>query len=233
MKSTLRVFAVASVFAAAAFQASAATPAQNQKFVTKLYGDLLNRTPTSNEQLVAAFVLALGGTRTQIAGIITSSNEYRTDRIQADYSKFLNRPASAGEVTFYLSYLQGGATQDDVKDALAGSDEYYRLAGGTELGFLNKLYADVLGRPLDRAAAATFETLLNNGTPRLTVAGLVVKSVEAHQRVIADLFHLLLKRLPTVAEQSAYVQLLQMNVREEMIIDMICASDEYFNLAQN
>jgi len=233
MKRTFRMFGAAGLVAAAAMTAQAATPQQNAKFVTKLYQDLLNRTPTNNEQTLYAFALGFGATRAQVAGVVTSSNEYRTDRIQGYYTKFLNRAASASELAFYLNYLQNGATQDDLKAALLGSDEYFRLAGGTDVGFLNRLYADVLGRPLDRSAALTFETLLSKGTPRQTIAAVVVKSVEAHQRVVTALFAVLLHRTPSAAELNGYLQMLQLGAKEEMLIDLICGSDEYFNLAQN
>src|SRR5262245_3699343 len=104
--------------------AAAGTPWQNQKFVSQLYQDLLGRKPSRTESAQLVGLLNLGATRTQIAGVITSGNEYRTDQIQQDYGSFLNRPAAAGEVSFFLAYLQQGAYDDDVKSAILGSNEY-------------------------------------------------------------------------------------------------------------
>src|SRR5205085_1129117 len=113
--------------------------------------------------------LSSGASRTQIAGAITSSTEYQADRIQETYTKYLNRGATPSEVTFYTNLLQNGATGDDLRAPMLGSDEYYRLAGGTNPGFLNKLFQDVLGRLIDASSAAAFGAVLSQGTPRQTI----------------------------------------------------------------
>ena len=91
----------------------------------------------------------------------------------------VGRPATAGEVSFYLTLLQNGASDDDLKAAIIGSDEYFKYAGATDYRFQDKLYQDVLDRPLDRGSAATLGGLLAHGTTRQAVAGLVLHSVEA------------------------------------------------------
>jgi hypothetical protein len=228
-KQLLKFVAAAAILTSAA---GAATPVQNQKFVAKLYADLLNRNPSRIESATFTTLLNLGATRTQIAGAITSSKEYRTDQIQQDFASFLNRPATAGEVSFFLNYLQQGATDDDVKAAILGGDEYYRLAGGTDYGFLNKLFEDVLGRPVDRGAESTLAALMRQGTTRQAIAELILHSLEADQREVTQLFQKLLHRLPQPAELAADSQMLLTGATDEFVIDALCGSDEYFQLAQ-
>ncbi len=212
--------------------AAAAPPAQNKKFVSQLYQDLLGRKPSRTDSATAEGLLNLGATRTQIAGMVTSGNEYRTELIQGFYNSFLNRPASASEVNFYLTYMQQGATDDDVKSFILGSDEYFRLAGGTPHGFLNKLYEDTLGRPIDPAAEAAFATYMTQGGTRQAVASLVVHSVEADQREVTGLYQKLLHRPPQTPELNTFTQMLQTGAKDEMVVDTICGSNEYFQLAQ-
>jgi hypothetical protein len=214
----------------AAFTAQAATPAQNQKFLNKLYQDLLSRTPNRVESATFTSLLGFGLTRTQVAGAITSSKEYRTDQIQQYFGAFLNRPATAGEANFFLNYMQQGATDDDVKATIFGGDEFYGFAGGTDHAFLNKLFENVLGRPVDRSAELTLETMLGHGATRQSVAALVLHSAEADQRMVTQLFQKLLNRLPQPAELAAFAQILQTGGKDEYVIDLLCGSDEYFQL---
>jgi hypothetical protein len=212
--------------------ARAATPAENQKFVNKLYHDLLSRTPGRAESATYTALLGFGMTRTQVAGAITSSNEYRGDLVQQYFNVYLSRAASAGEISFFVNLFAQGATDDDVKAAILGSDEYHRLSGGTPRGFLNKLYMDVLGRPIDRAGEMTFEAMMGQGATRQMIASLVLHSVEADQRVLTQLYQKLLNRAPQAAELAVMTQLLQTGGKEEYVIDLLSGSDEYFALAQ-
>ena len=211
--------------------AAAATPGQNQKFIKQLYQDLLNRTPNRTELATCTSLLSFGAARTQIAGALTSSSEYRTDQIQHFFGAFLNRPATAGEVSFFLNYMQQGSTDDDVKAVILAGDEYYRLAGVTDHAFIEKLFEDVLGRPVDRSSEQVLQTLLGQGTTRQSIAGLVLHSLEADQREVTQLFQKLLNRLPQPTELTSFAQMLQVGAKDEFVVDLICGSDEYFQLA--
>jgi len=57
----------------------------------------------------------VGGTRTQFAGILTGSSEYRTRLVQQFYEEFLNRPATPGEVSFGAGFLQQGGTDSQLR----------------------------------------------------------------------------------------------------------------------
>jgi hypothetical protein len=208
-----------------------AMPAQYHRYITQLYGDLLSRHPAPSELNLLQAILNSGAPKSQAVGLITSGNEYRSDVIGQCYSQFLNRPATPGEVTYFLSLLQSGATDDDMKSATLGSDEYLRLSGGTNPAFLARLYQDVLGRSVDRLAAAAFEDMLVKGTPRQTIASVVLHSLEADQRVVTLMFEKFLHRAPQPSELSTYAQILQLGAKDEQIVNLICGSDEYFENA--
>jgi hypothetical protein len=177
-------------------------------------------------------LLGFGVTRIQIAGMVTSSNEYRDDLVQQLYNSFLHRPATVTEVNYFVGFLQQGGTDDDLKAAILGSDEYYQHVRMSTAGFLNQLYEDVLGRPIDTPALLTFETLIGQGTTRQAVASLVLHSLEADQREVTEFFQKFLHRSPQPSELSSYSQMLQTGARDEVLIDLICGSMEYFQLAQ-
>jgi hypothetical protein len=56
-------------------------------------------------------------------------------------------------------------------------------------------------------------------------------SVEADRREVTQLFQKLLHRLPQPAELDGYAQMLQLGGKDELVIDLICGGDEYFQLA--
>src|SRR5690349_12565726 len=88
------------------------TPGQDRKFIDQLYQDLLGRNPSRGELSLLQAMLNAGAPRAQAAGAITSSNEYRSNQVRGYFNAFLNRPATASEVTLYLNFLQNGANDD-------------------------------------------------------------------------------------------------------------------------
>jgi hypothetical protein len=68
--------------------------------------------------------LAGGWTRSQVAAALFTSTEYREHLVQGDYQRYLLRPADSSGLAAFVGALQGGARDEDVLAALAGSDEY-------------------------------------------------------------------------------------------------------------
>src|SRR5262249_22807016 len=111
------------------------------------------------------------------------------------------------------------------------SDEFYKLNGGSDAGFLSKIYQDVFGRPIDRLALYSYEGLLAHGTTRQAVAAAILASMEsAHRKIEGWVFRLLRRRADTVMFAN-YTAALQAGATDEQIIDLIVASDEYFKYA--
>lgn len=231
-KTTLgRHLGFAAAMLAMAISAQAATPAQNSKFINQMYEDLLGRPPDRLSEAIFGMLLANGGSRTQVAGFLTGSNEYMTKLIQQTYSQYLNRNPTAGETSFYLNYLHNGATDDQMRDAILGGDEFFNLAGGSNARFLSKLYQDVLGRQIDRISEATLLGYLGNGFTRLMIAEMVLKSLESDQRKVEQFYTRFLRRPADPAGLNTWVQMLQLGMKEEAVIDSLVGSDEYFQWA--
>jgi hypothetical protein len=62
-----------------------------------------------------------------VAAALLASTEYRQQLVQADYQRFLLRPADSSGLAAFLGALQGGARDEDVLAALAGSAEYWSV----------------------------------------------------------------------------------------------------------
>ena len=111
-------------------------------FLNALYLDALNRGVDPQGRSTFDQFLANGGTTQQVATIILTSGEYRTDLIQSWYVRFLHRPADSAGLNAWLSLFRngiqgptnifnpGGSSVTQVTDELiiamlVGSQEYY------------------------------------------------------------------------------------------------------------
>jgi hypothetical protein len=70
----------------------------------------------------------------------------RVGDLQGYYQHFLNRTPGASEAAAWENALNSGASRTSIIQAFVTSDEYYALAGGTNAGFINKLYIDLSDR---------------------------------------------------------------------------------------
>jgi hypothetical protein len=96
----------------------------NQGFVTALYADILQRTPSSAD--VSSWVQNIQGGETlaAVAQAFLTSPEYRTDLVNAWYLRYLNRPADPGGLSSHVGALNSGARDDDVIVGMVTSPEY-------------------------------------------------------------------------------------------------------------
>ncbi len=211
--------------------AGAASPGQDTQFVRQLYSDVLGHPPGRAALSMWVTFLEHGGARIQIANALTSSQEYRTLLIDQIYMDCLNRPPAPDELSFWLGWFQQGATDDQVRAQVLASDEFYQKSGGSNDPFLNQLYLDVLGVPIDRVALASFTQLLGQGTPRVTVVNLILTSLAAEQRKVQQWSVRFLRTSADPALLANYSAALKGGATDEQIIDLILASDAYFAFA--
>src|SRR5262249_26485077 len=113
---------------------------RNSAFVAQVYLDLLHR--AADAARAAAFVSLLNQgalTRTQVALVIETSAEYQPYQINAIYESVLLRALDPGSLSALLGFLAAGGTYQQIQAVVAGSDEFFTDAGGTNDGFLNSL----------------------------------------------------------------------------------------------
>src|SRR5438445_4125808 len=150
----------------------------NAVYVNLLYQQLLGR-PVDQPGLSGwASWLAQGAARSQVALGIEQSPEYHTRLVDSFYTTLLVRPADPAGQAGFVSALGAGMTVEQVQAIILGSAEYAQRAGGSDTAFLQALYHDILGRPLDSASAAGWSTALAQ-LNHATVAALILASPEA------------------------------------------------------
>lgn len=211
---------------------TAAFDCNARSFLESLWQDLQGRAISPGERAFFLNFLDRGGSRTQVALAVINSLEYRAKLVQSFYQQFLGRAAGPPELMAFVTALQRGATVEHVIAALLGSNEYFeRSGGGTNAGFLEQLYRDALGRPIDEAGLSNCTNLLNRGFTRAQVAEIIVTSTEYRAKQVQSFFQTLLDRAAREDELTALAGLWQQGAPRGMIIAQIAGSAEYCELA--
>jgi hypothetical protein len=199
--------------------------AGDPRFVTQIYVDLLGRQPSSSE--LGTFTGLLGGvSRAAVAQLVLASSEYRTALLTDFYNSLLHRPPSSIDLSFWLPALTAGVTDEQVEAQIAGSPEYFVLAGGSSGAWVQRLFLDVLGRPASAGDVATYTGLLSS-TSRANVALSVLNSVEARTRRVNQYFSRYLRRAATAGDIATLTAALSAGQTGEQVIASILASEEY------
>ena len=143
----------------------------------------------------------------------------------------MHRNVDAGGLTGFTSYLQSGATVEQLDAVIAGSQEYYiNRGGGTDAGWLGALAQDTVGHPFDLHTQSVLLLLLQQFTPRSSVALSALRGQEAEFDLVATYYPEFLHRPGDGAGIQGYVNaILAGALRQEDVIAAIVGSQEYFN----
>jgi hypothetical protein len=203
-----------------AFEAApGTTPGQpaNVRFVAQLYRDLLQR--EADPAGLAAWTAQLDQgvpTSQVVLGIMTDpGNEYRRLEVEGIYQTYLGRDAGPDGLAAGVHFLAAGGTTEQLAAVVAGSPEFYQLAGGTDDGFLDRLYASALDRVVDPDGRASFTQGLAAGLPRADAAAVVLNSEEHRFALVAGWYATYLDRPPDPAGQQAWASVLGAGLSDE------------------
>jgi uncharacterized delta-60 repeat protein len=203
----------------------------NQRFLTQVYLDLLQRPIDAGGLAGWENDLASGETRTQVVASIETSPEYHTLEVDYLYGFLLNREPDSAGLSAWVNFLNQGGTYEQLEAIFLGSPEYYSgRGGGTNSSYLETLYGDVLQRPIDSAGAQTWGQMLASGASPTSVATLVLESVESDTDVVDAFYEWLLRRPADPTGLNAYVTAMRSGMSYEAVIALIAGSDEYYNL---
>jgi hypothetical protein len=208
-----------------------ATP--NQCFVMQLYRDLLGREVDPAGLATWTGELDTGlETRSEVALGLGSSTEFRVRELQQMYATLLKRSLDDSGATSWLGFLQAGGTMEQVEAGILGSPEYYERRGaGTDAGFLNAVYSDVLGRAIDSAGLTTWVPGLQAGQNHTAIAQAILDSLESNTRQVEGIYHWLLGRDADPSGLATFVGAANQGVSDEAIAADIAGSSEYMSRA--
>ena len=212
------------------FSAALATGGNpNNLFVASVYGLLLNRYPDTG----AAFWVNLLNNGDSPAGVVLGvegSTEYLNDQVTAMYKLYLQRsPDTAGEQA-WTDLLVAGGTLEQVAEGLVSSQEFYVLQGGTNQGFLTRLYQDVLRRGPSTGELAGWETALDAGVSRSSVAVAFLTSQEYRTGLVQTDYLTILFRAADSGGIATWVDALNAGATDQQVLAQIFGSPEGYQL---
>jgi hypothetical protein len=209
--------------------------ALNQSYVYRLYEDLLFRIPDAGGLSFFQNQVAAGSNRVSMAMDMELSPEYETLLVQNLYGALLGRAPDATGQTSDLAFLSGGGSVEQLEASILGSPEYFQnRGGGTNAGFLNAVYQDILGRTIDPSGANSWGAILASSTSassRQTVAYQIVTSLENEQGFLKSCYQRFLHRNPDAAGMASWTDVMQNGMTERPVIANFIGSMEFFDNA--
>jgi outer membrane biosynthesis protein TonB len=155
----------------------------------------------------------------------------------ADCSAGIGRSPTPGELAADSAELQGAGADPTVLEInLLASDEYFTDAGNNPLGFITRLYDDVLRHDPTPIEIATALQVIAAGTDasRAQLVQDVVLSPEARAIRVDQAFHALLKTYPNAADLALWVNRLSgpgaPGMSDNVMVEEIAASGTYYAL---
>jgi hypothetical protein len=205
------------------------TQNNNERFISQVYRDLLQRPPDPMGLSSWEQYLDQGGAASNMVTAIVNSPEYRVHLIDQLYGLYLNRAVDSSGLSNFLSQLNRGVTDESVAAQLAGSPEYFATRGdSTNQGFLQALYQDVLDRPIDPTGQNYFLQQLASGISRQQVATELLTSLEYQQDLVQGDYQLLLGRAADSTGLTSFVNELQRGGTSEAILVALAGSGEFY-----
>jgi hypothetical protein len=205
-----------------------------QAVVKALYADLLGRGPDPTGLANWTTQLVGGTSQSELVASLTRSDEYISKRVRQAYVEVLGRePEPAGAANWLQSIRGGGAVVDDAQRRFYDSQEYFDLSGGTDAGYVQRLYQTVLGRPASAADLAVWVPRMTSPqVGRARVVDGIWFSVEAAQRRAGAYYQVFLRRGPDGPGLANWADVLLQH-GEGAVRTGIAGSLEYQNLARS
>ncbi len=174
--------------------------------------------------------IAAGGeaSRTSVARSFLNSTEGARQEANMAYLELLDREPDPSGLEFWTNFLRTGSVNTLRFQHLA-SDEYFRNSGGTNSTYVEQLYFDLLGRPIDPQGFDFYLDLLDTGTPRWWVSRTIYESPESLGNRVTAYHQAILERNPTDAEIDEGVALI-LAEDERAVQALLIASDEAFDV---
>jgi thermitase len=142
-------------------------------------------------------------------------------------------PGNPGSNPTVGTLSQPIASGDALRAQILGSEEFRDVHGGTDAGFLDALYRDVLGRPIGPEETDAWLAQIAGGTGRAGVAATILNSAEAQKTKVAHWFlqdlgwNVSVDFLKSYGPVIEWANLLLAGAGDSAIRSIILGSEEY------
>jgi hypothetical protein len=202
--------------------------ADSQAYVASLYHDILGRAADTSGLNYFVAQLNAGTTRDSVASVLLNSREHLGNVVDTFYGTYLHRAADPGGRAYWVQSLVSGATEDSVAASFLLSAEYSSLHA-TNQGFIEALYADLLGRGADTGGLTAHASALASGKNRADLVATFLSSNERYRRVVDELYGQMLGRHADSSGLQWFSEKLKSGQQSaRSLARTLLASDEYF-----
>jgi hypothetical protein len=202
---------------------------KNALYVNAVFQDVLGRLPDSGTLALWTGQLDQGAPRSTFVNSLDHSAEYYTNIITPAYQTFLGRTPDASGLAFWVGQMQKGMTDEQLEAGFIGSPEFFAHSGGTNKGWVDAMYQNLLGRAPDATGEAFWIQQLAQGANRAVVAFAFAASPERETQHITADYQKYLGRAPDAAGLSFWLdQFVNHGQTNENLITGFVSSDEYF-----
>lgn len=147
------------------------------------------------------------------------------------YAELLGRAADEAGLAYWTAWMvQGNHSREELHVQMLASDEYFQTHAGAARGYLEGLYADLLGRGPDPAGLAAWGSLLEAGqlspAVRRQVMQQMLNSPEYTRARVAEVYQDLLGCAPDPAGWDYWAGRLQGSDSVEEVVQAVVSSPE-------
>ncbi len=204
----------------------------NGNYITQVYQDLLQAPPSPSDLTTWDSFLTGGGTRFNFVMAVEQKPAYLDLLIEQQFSHYLKRSPLPTELSNLQSAMSGGLTVEQMQSSILGTPEFFTDSGGTNMGFVDALYPDVLNRPPTSGELTGWENILGSGAQRSDVALVLLSGTEYEGDFVTGAYQQFLRRLPLTSELNFYVTNMSGGATDQTVIADLLSTDEYYNRAQ-
>lgn len=192
----------------------------------------LGRQPSDDELEQHTVALDSGRIgRLEHARSLATSLEWVGRSIDALYRSALGRPADEEGLRYWRDQVAAGLRITDLGALLYGSDELYAATGGTDGGYVDRLYQDLLHRDADSEGRAYWIDRLAAGADRTVTAASFYGAIESRRDRVVATYLAVLGRHPDAGGLAHWADTL-LRVDDVALAAHLAASDEFFHAAQ-
>jgi len=215
-----------------AFDCAAFTQAGNAAVVRLVYLELLGRCPDQAGFDHWTGRLNGGASASSFARSISATDEAVGRVVDDAYQTMLGRPADPSGRAFWVDRLQASGRYDQLLADLAASPEFWSKAGGTNTGFVTRVYDRLLGRTPDTAGLNHWVGRLDTGTSRRALVLTLANLDEPLGRLVVDAYDEILGRAPFAAERTDGIAYLRDTGSRSGLYARLIGTTEFHTRAQ-
>lgn len=177
----------------------------NGAVVRLVYLELMGRCPDAAGYRYWTDRLDAGASPQDIARQLGYSNEALGRQVDRAYRTILDRGPDAAGRAYWIGRLRTARSYTELLAFLGNSAEAFNLAGGTNTGFVTRIYDRLLHRAPDPGGLAHWVAQLDAGTSRGSLVRTIARLNEPLSVLVDDVYRSMLDRAPTAAERTAAV----------------------------